>query len=133
MYKLASISVDKNYRGQGYGKLIMKRIDEATNGETKYLTVLRENGRAIRTYAGDGYQIVKEFWDYYGVPSKEKVEMASCLSMLKDDNITTKKIILPTEKILNENRKNIIIPKYEYFNNMSKNPNYFKLQGGFEK
>ncbi len=131
VYKLASICVDEKYRGNGYGKLLMKRIDEATNGDTKYLTVLRENGRAINNYSKTGYSIVREFWDYFGVPADNKVEMAHCYSMVKSAKTPVKSII-EVKDINNNNLKNKIITKQEYFENMSKNKKHFVIAGDFD-
>lgn len=128
--KISSINVDANKRGYGYGSQIMKEIDRITKGKTKYLTVLGENGRAIRTYWNNGYVPVKDFDDYYGVHPKG-VELASCISMVKSDNLHTKPLDVSLEELMSNPRQNTVVSAKDYFDNFSKNPKKFVVRGDY--
>lgn len=128
--KVSSINVDKDKRGYGFGSWLMKEIDRKTKGKTKYLTVLGENGAAIRTYWRNGYSPVKEFNDYYGVHPKG-VELAPCISMVKSDYLHTNPLDVTLDELISEQRPNVVVSAEDYFNNFSSNPKKFVIRGDY--
>lgn len=128
--KVASINVEKSNRGHGYGNLIMQEINKKTKGQTKYLTVLGGNMRAIKTYLGNGYVFTKEFADYFGL-KPEGVELASCYSMVNSDNLSCKPLNLSLSQAIETASPNRVVKTDDYFNNFSRNPKKFVIRGEY--
>ena len=67
-YHLNNIAVDADYRKQGIGKKLMKKMIEfvtKSDGQNILLEVMHENSSAIRLYEKMGFKVVGDRKDYY--------------------------------------------------------------------
>ncbi|MEM3676059.1 MAG: ribosomal protein S18-alanine N-acetyltransferase [Thermoplasmataceae archaeon] len=65
---IESIAVDPNYQGQGYGRELMKIIEEEMKKRGFSVSVLEvrdKNEKALKFYLSNGYRIVKHIPSYY--------------------------------------------------------------------
>lgn len=74
-----NICVHKDYRGQGYGDLILKDIIKIIGNNIICLTVIANNIAALNLYKKNGFLIQESFLDYGGF-GNEKI---LCYSMIR--------------------------------------------------
>ena len=74
-----NISVKKEYRGNGYGDMILKDIIKIIGNNIICLTVIADNIAALHLYKQNGFMIQESFLDYGGY-NKEQI---LCYSMIR--------------------------------------------------